>query len=115
MNALYQAIYEKYCKNSHTHIDLTEKAAIVKEKFVDVLMNEDTLFNKLMKTNPKYTRERLVNKFIDMGLTDDKKKARTLVTIALQSQYPWDLGHSDDYLFREIESKGEILYQLVKR
>lgn len=95
-------------------VSMNTYRAIEEETFVYVIMNKDTLFNKVMKLNPKYTKERLANKFLEMGLTTDEKEAESLVESALTTTFPYPAG-SKICSFYEIEKKGETLYQLRQR
>lgn len=83
------------------------------KKFVRPIRNSDTIFNFVMKINPTYTKERLENKFIELGLTDNKEDAKELLEDAVTKQYPYQmLGGS--FKFKEKEKNGEKSYKLIR-
>lgn len=107
MANIYEAIYNKRLRQPDL-ADISLKAKVVKDYFVDVIMNNDSKFNKVFKTNPLYTKKRLETKIMSMGLTEDKEEAKLLVEDALTKKYPYELKHANDYEFVKINNEEEL-------
>lgn len=112
MKGIYEKVLEKYIENVDEANGST-KSKVIQEKFVDVIMNNDSILNKVLKKNPRYSTEHLEQKLVRMGLAQNEDEAKYLAKDALSKNYPQN-HRSDDYKFEQIlTKKGKLLYKMV--